>query len=109
MEVRVHPQVKRYLDESGEKERIKESLSKLAEDPFTSRSGADIKRLKGKSHDLYRLRGWRAQVRVLRRGRSRLGSEGFQKGQGVSFDPLVFSRQSSSENFGFGGRTHAIR
>jgi len=56
MEVRVHPRVKRYLDDSGEKERIKESLKKLGEDPFTSRSGADIKRLKGKSHDLYRLR-----------------------------------------------------
>ena len=56
MEVRVHPQVKRYLDDSGEKERLKEGLRKLGEDPFTSRSGADIKRLKGKSHDLYRLR-----------------------------------------------------
>lgn len=56
MEVRVHPLVKRYLDDSGEKERIKEGLRKLGEDPFTSRSGVDIKRLKGKSHDLYRLR-----------------------------------------------------
>ena len=56
MEVRVHPHVKRYLDDSGEKERIKESMKKLGEDSFTTRSGADIKRLKGKSHDLYRLR-----------------------------------------------------
>jgi mRNA-degrading endonuclease RelE of RelBE toxin-antitoxin system len=56
MEVRVHPQVKRYLDDSGEKERLKEGLRKLGVDPFTSRSGAEIKRLKGKFHDLYRLR-----------------------------------------------------
>ena len=56
MEVRVHPQVKKYLDESGEKERLKEGLRKLGDDPFTSRSGADIKKLKGKTHDLYRLR-----------------------------------------------------
>ena len=56
MEVRVHPQVKKYLDESGEKERLKEGLRKLGDDPFTSRSGADIKKLNGKTHDLYRLR-----------------------------------------------------
>jgi mRNA-degrading endonuclease RelE of RelBE toxin-antitoxin system len=56
MEVRVHPQVKRYLGDSGEKERLKEGLRKLGVDPFTSRSGAEIKRLKGKFHDLYRLR-----------------------------------------------------
>jgi len=31
-------------------------LRRLGEDPFTSRSCADIKRLKGKSHDLYRFR-----------------------------------------------------
>jgi mRNA-degrading endonuclease RelE of RelBE toxin-antitoxin system len=56
MEVRVHPQVKRYLDDSGEKERLKDGLRKLGEDPFISRSGSGIKRLKGEAHDLYRLR-----------------------------------------------------
>jgi len=56
MEIRVHPRVKKYLDESGEKERLKEHLRKLADDPFTPRKGADIKKLKGKRHDLYRLR-----------------------------------------------------
>lgn len=56
MEVRVHPDVKEYLDESGEKDRLKEALSRLAEDPYNPRSGADIKKLRGKKHDLYRLR-----------------------------------------------------
>ena len=56
MQVRVHPKVKNYLDECGEKQRLKEGLARLGEDPFTSRSGLDIKKLKGKTHDVYRLR-----------------------------------------------------
>jgi hypothetical protein len=46
MQVRVHPRVKKYLDESGEKERLKEGISRLSEDPFTSRCGLGIKKLK---------------------------------------------------------------
>ncbi|KYK28734.1 MAG: hypothetical protein AYK19_05415 [Theionarchaea archaeon DG-70-1] len=46
----------RYLDRSGEKVRLKEHLSRLIEDPYNSRSGVDIKKLRGKNHDLYRLR-----------------------------------------------------
>ena len=49
MDIRVHPRVKKYLDESGEKDRLKQGLARLGEDPFTSRSGLDIKKLKGKS------------------------------------------------------------
>lgn len=56
MQVRVHPRVKKYLDESGEKDRLKEGLAKLGEDPFKPQSGLDIKKLKGKTHDVYRLR-----------------------------------------------------
>lgn len=56
MQVRVHPRVKKYLDESGEKERLKDGLARLGEDPVTSRSGLDIKKLKGKTHEVYRLR-----------------------------------------------------
>lgn len=56
MQVQVHPRVKKYLNESEEKERLKEGLARLGEDPFTSRSGLDIKKLKGKTHEVYRLR-----------------------------------------------------
>lgn len=56
MGVRVHPRVKKYLDESGEKDRLIKGLQRLGEDPFVSRSGLDIKKLKGKVHDIYRLR-----------------------------------------------------
>jgi mRNA-degrading endonuclease RelE of RelBE toxin-antitoxin system len=56
MDIRVHPRVKKYLDESGEKDRLKQGLAGLGEDPFTPRSGLDIKKLKGKMHDVYRLR-----------------------------------------------------
>lgn len=56
MEIRVHPRVKKYLDKSGEKEKLKEHLRRLTEDPYNSRSGVDIKKLRGKNHYLYRLR-----------------------------------------------------
>jgi mRNA-degrading endonuclease RelE of RelBE toxin-antitoxin system len=56
MKVQVHPRVKKYLDESGEKDRLKQGLARLGDDPFTSRSGLDIKKLKGRTHEVYRLR-----------------------------------------------------
>lgn len=56
MQVRVHPRVKKYLDESGDKQRQKDGLARLGDDPFTSRSGVDIKKLKGKTHEICRLR-----------------------------------------------------
>ena len=52
----VHPRVKKYLCESGEKQRLIIQLKKLAEDPYHSRSGVDIKKLQGKTHDMYRLK-----------------------------------------------------
>jgi len=57
MEVVIHPRVKKYLEnDTDEKERLVKHLKKLADDPYTSRSGVDIKKLKGKTHDMYRLR-----------------------------------------------------
>jgi len=56
MEIRVHPRVRKYLDKSDEKEKLKEHLQRLIEDPYSSRSGVDIKKLRGKNHYLYRLR-----------------------------------------------------
>ncbi len=57
-EVRLHPNVAKFLDSlsNNERKRCVESLDSLGSDPFRARSGADIKKLKGKLHDLYRLR-----------------------------------------------------
>jgi len=59
-EVRLHPDAARFLDglDSKTKERIKDSLYQLREDPVRSRPKADIKKLKGTKgrQDLYRLR-----------------------------------------------------
>ena len=52
----IHPRVQRYINESGEKERLIEHIKRLIDDPYNSRSGVDIKKLKGKKHDMYRLR-----------------------------------------------------
>lgn len=52
----IHPRVKKFITESGDKERIKKLLKKLAKDPYISKNNIDIKKLKGKKHDLYRLR-----------------------------------------------------
>lgn len=56
MEVVIHPRVRRYIEDSGEKERIVKHLRGLSKDPFNKRSGMDIKRLKGREHDMFRLR-----------------------------------------------------
>ncbi|MEA3458896.1 MAG: type II toxin-antitoxin system RelE/ParE family toxin [Candidatus Thermoplasmatota archaeon] len=56
MEVMIHPRVKKYLNESGEKQRLIKHIKKLADDPYHSRSKVDIKKLKGKGHDMYRLK-----------------------------------------------------
>lgn len=52
----IHPRVQKYLNESGEKERLIKHLQRLADDLHSSRIGIDIKKLKGKKHDMYRLR-----------------------------------------------------
>ena len=41
---------------SGEKDRIIEHLQRLTDDPYNSRIGMDVKKMKGKKHDMYRLR-----------------------------------------------------
>ena len=52
MEIQVHPRVKKYLDKSGEKEKLKGHIRRLTEDPYNPRSGVDIKKMKGKSLSL---------------------------------------------------------
>lgn len=54
--VKLHPRAKEYIEKTNEKQRIKKSLKKLKKDPFRSRAKADIKKLKGKNKDIYRLR-----------------------------------------------------
>ncbi len=56
MEILLHPRVQKYLNDNGEKERLVKHIRKLAIDPYNPRSGVDIKKLKGKRHDMYRLR-----------------------------------------------------
>lgn len=56
MQIMIHPRVKKYIHESGEKDRLIQHLKKLKENPYQSRPEADIKKLKGKKHDMYRLR-----------------------------------------------------
>lgn len=40
----------------GKKKELKKHLKKLVEDPYHSKSKVDIKKLKGKKHDMYRLK-----------------------------------------------------
>jgi len=47
MEVRVHPRVKKYLDESGEKDRLKQGLARPEHDPF--RSGLESRSSKART------------------------------------------------------------
>lgn len=56
--VLIHPDVAKFLDKLPEKERKRcvNALRMLREDPFSSRSSADIKKLKGRDKTLYRLR-----------------------------------------------------
>jgi len=56
MEIMLHPRVKKFITENREKERIITHLKKLAKDPYISKTNIDIKKLKGKKHNLYRLR-----------------------------------------------------
>ena len=49
MEVRVHPRIKKYLDESGEKDRLKQGLARPGDDPFASRSGLESRSSKART------------------------------------------------------------
>ncbi|MFQ6127385.1 MAG: type II toxin-antitoxin system RelE/ParE family toxin [Thermoplasmata archaeon] len=53
----LHPDVEKYLDSlpKGERKRCYESLKRLSDDPYKTRSGCDIKKMRGKK-PFYRLR-----------------------------------------------------
>jgi len=80
MEIVLHPRILKYIRESREKERIVEHLKELANDPYDSRSGVDIKRLKGKKHDMYRLRV--GSIRTTVSISSKMGRYGSMKHSG---------------------------
>lgn len=52
MEIMIHPRVKKFIMECCEKERIIKHLRKLSKDPYIAKANIDIKKLKGKKHDL---------------------------------------------------------
>ena len=52
----VHPRVKKFIKNREGKEVIIEHLKRLKEDPYPSNKHLDIKKLKGKTHIMYRLR-----------------------------------------------------
>lgn len=85
-EVLLHPEVVQALEELGDDERarIEDALGALAGDPFTPRSGADIKKLRGTGgrQDLYRFRigDWRAVYAV--EGDEVRGPALFRRGEG---------------------------
>jgi len=58
--IRLHPDAIKFLINlnSETKERLKSGMKSLETDPFKSRSGSNVKKLKGtkKREDLYRLR-----------------------------------------------------
>ncbi|HMA83568.1 MAG TPA: hypothetical protein VKP59_05000 [Candidatus Thermoplasmatota archaeon] len=56
MEVMVHPRVKKFINDRQEKKVVIEHLKRLKEDPYPSNKHLDIKKLKGKTHIMYRLR-----------------------------------------------------
>ena len=58
VEVRLHPDVRSYLDdlEDSDTERCEDSLKRLADEPYRSRPKCDIKKLKGKDKEMYRLK-----------------------------------------------------
>jgi mRNA-degrading endonuclease RelE of RelBE toxin-antitoxin system len=53
MELVIHPRVGKYIQNSGEKERIVSALKSLS---INGVSSMDVKQLKGKKHDMFRLR-----------------------------------------------------
>jgi len=48
MEIMIHPRVKKFISESGEKEKIIKHLKNLADNPYHSKSKVDIKKIEGK-------------------------------------------------------------
>lgn len=81
--VSLHPDVVKYLISISENDRKRcyGSLKELAQDPYKSRSGCDIKKMKG-LRDYYRLRVGGHRFIYIVEGEYVLVEEGFQRGKG---------------------------
>ncbi len=81
--VYLHPDVEKYLDSLSDTERRRcfGKLKQLAEDPFTPRSGCDIKRMIGKA-PFYRLRVGNHRFLYILEGQEVLVEEAFRRGKG---------------------------
>ena len=84
--VLLHPKAVKALRSIHPKDRarVKRALRALASDPFTSRSGADIKRLHGTGgrQDLFRLRVGRFRAVYAVEGKEVLVTDLFERGAG---------------------------
>ena len=82
--VLIHPDVVRFLDGLNEKDkhRCVEAIRRLKDDPFTSRSGADIKKLKGEKRTMYRLRIGDYRFEYFVEGNTVYVVEAFRRGRG---------------------------
>jgi mRNA interferase RelE/StbE len=79
----LHPDVEKYLDSlpQNEKRRCYKSMKKLAEYPYTTRSGCDIKKMRGKKPS-YRLRVGNNRFMYVVRENEVLVEEAFKRGRG---------------------------
>jgi mRNA-degrading endonuclease RelE of RelBE toxin-antitoxin system len=79
----LHPDVEKYLDalSSNERKRCYNGLKKLSMDPYTSRSGCDIKKMSGKK-EFYRLRVGNHRFLYLIKENDVFVEEGFKRGKG---------------------------
>ncbi|MEA1993327.1 MAG: type II toxin-antitoxin system RelE/ParE family toxin [Euryarchaeota archaeon] len=79
----LHPDVEKYLDAlpSNERKRSYDGLKNLSIDPYTARSGCDVKKMSGKK-EFYRLRVGTHRFLYLIKKDEVLIEEGFKRGEG---------------------------
>lgn len=85
----LHRDARKFLDRMHrtERKRIENAMQVLEMDPFTPRSGADIKRLKGTRgrQDLFRLRVGKWRVVYAVEGAVVLVTDVWERGHGYDF------------------------
>lgn len=79
----LHPDVEKYLDSLShdERKRCYNGLKNLSTDPYTSRSGCDIKKMSGEK-EFYRLRVGNHRFLYLIKENKLFIEEGFKRGKG---------------------------
>jgi len=80
----LHPDVIKYLDflEDRERRGCYDSLKRSEEDPYTHRSGCDIKKLVGKKKTAYRLRIGDHRFLYVIKNKEVFVEEAFRRGGG---------------------------